>query len=118
MIVNNDAGMIPGLSGMDGSTTKAGEPGPVEVGTDKALQTLRNGGWLTDAHAHLEALARATAQKFDRIPEREKAYGYAQVTQALTKVFELLPTPDAGADRKWEEFMSALENAGDDGIGR
>lgn len=85
--------------------------GPVEAGTIKALATLRAGGWVTDAHAHLEALALATARKFDSLPEREKAYGYAQVTQALTKVFEMLPTPEAGQDQQWTEFMKVLADS-------
>lgn len=85
--------------------------GPVEEGVDKALTTLRSGGWLTDAHAHIEALARSTAHHYDRLSPFEKAYGRAQVTQALAKVFELLPQPDAAADQKWEQFMAALEAA-------
>lgn len=99
------------LPGFDLGGLKEGDTGPVERGVDTALGTLRAGGWLTDAHAHIEALAKSTAHHYDRLSPREKAYGRAQVTQALAKVFELLPQPDAAADKKWDEFMQALENA-------
>lgn len=99
------------LPGMELGGVPDDKTGPVEVGVDKALATLRAGGWLTDVHAHIEALAKSTAHHYDRLSPFEKAYGRAQVTQALAKVFELLPQPDAAADAKWQEFMQALENA-------
>lgn len=99
------------LPGFDLGGLKPHETGPVEQGVVTTLATLRAGGWLTDAHAHIEALSRSTAYHYDRLSTREKAYGRAQVVQALAKVFELLPQPDAAADRKWQEFMEALERA-------
>lgn len=99
------------LPGFDLGGLKTGETGPVEQGVVTALTTLRAGGWLTDAHAHIEALAKSTAFHYDRLSLREKAYGRAQVVQALAKVFELLPQPDAAADQKWQDFMEALERA-------
>lgn len=90
---------------------KPGDTGPVEAGVVTTLTTLRAGGWITDAHAHVEALARSTAYHYDRLSLSEKAYGRAQVVQALAKVFELLPQPDAAADKKWDAFMELLAGA-------
>jgi len=86
--------------------------GPIESGLETAIAELQAGGWVTSAHAHIVALARAAAQRADRLGPREKAYGVAQVLQATSKVFELLPTPDAVADTQWNEFMATLERVG------
>jgi len=87
-------------------------PGPVEAGLVTALTELEAGGWITPAHAHIVALARAAAQRADRLPFHEKAYAAAQVLTAAAKVYELLPTPDAVADTQWQEFIAKLEQVG------
>ena len=86
--------------------------GPIETGLATALAELEAGGWVTAAHAHIVALARAAAQRADRLPLHEKAYAVAQVLTAAAKVYELLPTPDAVADTQWGEFMETLEKVG------
>lgn len=114
--MSDQSGVLPGFESTATMHPHGDGPGPVETGVKTAIDHLRRGGWLSDTHAHIEALALSTAQKYDRLRPNEKAYGYAQVVQSLTKVFELLPTPDAGADQKWTEFMKLMEGAGDDGI--
>lgn len=107
---------IPGLEPPEHprDTPEVGAGGPVEEGTNKAIATLRNGGWITDAHAHLEALALSTARYYDRLPRNTKAYGHAQVTTALAKVFEMLPQPEHGNEQKWDEFMQLMGAASDE----
>lgn len=104
---------LPGLAVPSLADPLDGTPGPVEAGVLTALESLEAGGWMTPAHSHIKALAVSTARKFDSLAPSEKAYGYAQITQALTKVFELLPTPDAGAETKWNEWLDILESAAD-----
>lgn len=108
--MNNDDPTLPGME-FPAPATNGG--GPVEEGTRRAIATLRNGGWLTDAHAHIEALALSNARYYDNMPPRTKAYGHAQVTQALAKVFEMLPQPDASASAAFDELFAELEKAGD-----
>lgn len=101
--------MLPGMTPPDPHN---GGPGPIEAGLNTALAELRAGGWVTDAHAHVVALAVAAAQRADRLSPREKAYGVAQVLTSVAKVFELLPAPDAVADAQWETFIQKLEEVG------
>ena len=107
---------LPGLEPPQHPATapEVGGEGPVLKGTRQAIATLRNGGWITDAHAHLEALAISAAQYYDHLPRNTKAYGHAQVTQALAKVFEMLPQPEHGNEQKWDEFMQLMSTAGDE----
>lgn len=115
-MMDDDENTIPGLEPPQHppSSPAVGEGGPVTAGVKKALATLRNGGWITDAHAHLEALALSDAAYYDRMPANTKAYGHAQVSTALAKVFEMLPQPEHGNEQKWDEFMELMSNAGDD----
>lgn len=87
-----------------------GEMGPVEKATRDAIVELTRGGWVTAAHGHLTALAIATANDFDHVP-RTKAYGIAQMTQAVAKVFEMLPIPEATASSAFEKLVADLATA-------
>lgn len=106
--MHDHAGVLPGFSMPEPPPHEEGE---VEAATRQAIEVLRAGGWVTEAHAHIAALAITSARKLDSLPDNEKGYSHSQVTQAVAKVFEMLPTPDAGQDMKWKEFMDMLQTA-------
>lgn len=89
---------------------KPDEIGFVEAATRRAIDDLRAGGWLTAAHSHLAALAVAAAHDFDHA-ERSKAYGIAQMTQAVAKVFEMLPLPEQQKDDAFDRLLADLATA-------
>lgn len=99
------AEMLPGL---DELRAKPKEVGPLEASTTKTIDKLRAGGWITDENEHLAALAIGTARDYDHM-ERTKAYGVAQMTQAVAKVFEMLPAPEAaGASSEFDKLLETM----------
>lgn len=105
METEKSAPELPGLGAFD---PYHGEAGPVEAGTAEAVAQLRADGWIDARHSHLVALATSAARDFDRMP-RTKAYGVAQMTTAIAKVFELLPQPEMQSSDALADLAAMLE---------
>lgn len=75
--------------------------GAIEAALVQQVERQTADGELDARHAGLVALARASAQRVDRMSDEEKGYSAAALITAASKVFDLLPKP---VERNTAEF--------------
>lgn len=87
--------------------------GPVERGVIDAQAKLESEGFVDARHAHVMALARASAHDYDHLQRGGKSYAMAQMVNAITSVFALIPQPEMQSADALEELSAMLAAAAD-----
>lgn len=103
--------MLPILEGIEPPSPTYGREGFVEAAMRRQVEAMTLAGTLTNEHAGAIALAMTAARQVDNIGSGGgRPSGRAMMLTAATKVFELLPQPEAVSEDKWETLMKELRD--------
>lgn len=105
------AGMLPVFADAVRTSPYPNGIGPVEQGVIDAHAKLEAEGFVDARHAHIIALARTSAHDYDHLPRGGKSYAMAQMVNAISGVFALIPQPETQSADALGELSKLLTEA-------